>query len=170
MRSFRAGDRPRERPGCISGIVIRNVSGTVRRSQGTVLISGIPGHPVRDIRLENLDVTVPGGDDGSKLGLPMLERENAYPEPYTVFGPLPAYGFVLRHVRDLTFSNVNVRCVKADARPAVACMDAGNLVLSSMHFLNPPDKTPAGFLIGDSPTGSVKCEGWRPEQKIVGPQ
>lgn len=165
MRAFRTGDHPRERPGSISGIVVRNVSGTAKRSQGTVLISGIPGFPVRDVKLENLDLTVPGGDDGSKLGIPMQERENAYPEPYTVFGPLPAYGLVLRHVNDCTFSNVTVRCVKTDARPAVACFDTGNLTLASMHFLNPPDNPPAGLLVRDSPPGSVRCENWNPVQK-----
>ena len=35
-----------------------------------------------------------------------------------MFGTMPAYGFFIRHVRDLEMSEVEVRTMKEDLRPA----------------------------------------------------
>ena len=45
------------------------------------------------------------------------EREEAYPEP-SMFGPLPAQAFFIRHARNITFGNVEIAGAEADARPA----------------------------------------------------
>lgn len=45
------------------------------------------------------------------------ERENAYPEP-GMFGSTPAYGFYVRHVKGIEFSNVQVSYTDEEARPA----------------------------------------------------
>jgi len=58
-----------------------------------------------------------GGGTRADAAIKPLEMENAYPEP-TMFGPMPAYGFYLRHVKGIQVSNVEVRTVKEDARPA----------------------------------------------------
>jgi predicted xylose isomerase-like sugar epimerase len=48
--------------------------------------------------------------------------ENHYPEP-TMFGPMPAYGFFFRHVNGLQVSDVEVRTMKQEARPAFVLDD-----------------------------------------------
>ncbi len=48
----------------------------------------------------------------------MKEDVKGYPEPKNM-GDMPAYGFYIRHVRDLEMNNVQVSFMKEDARPAV---------------------------------------------------
>jgi hypothetical protein len=50
------------------------------------------------------------------------EQEKEYPEP-TMFGPLPASGFFLRHVKNLEMSHVEIATAKSDQRPAFALVD-----------------------------------------------
>jgi len=50
------------------------------------------------------------------------ELESKYPEP-SMFGPMPAYGFFLRHVRNIEMSHVEIATVAADARPAFYLKD-----------------------------------------------
>jgi hypothetical protein len=45
------------------------------------------------------------------------EDETKYPDPH-MFGPLPAYGFLVRHVKNLEMSNINLATAKDDARAA----------------------------------------------------
>ena len=50
------------------------------------------------------------------------EKGDAYPEP-TLFGEIPAYGFFIRHVKDLTMTDVEISYIKDDARPAFMLED-----------------------------------------------
>jgi hypothetical protein len=45
------------------------------------------------------------------------EKESSYPDP-GMFGPLPASGFFLRHIRNLEMSNVEIATETPDGRPA----------------------------------------------------
>ena len=44
------------------------------------------------------------------------ERAETYPEP-TMFGPLPAQGFFIRHARNVEFGHVQIVPAAPDARP-----------------------------------------------------
>jgi hypothetical protein len=55
------------------------------------------------------------------------ENEIKYPEP-NMFGNMPAQGMYLRHVKNVTLSDVEIAAVSDDARPAfifqnVSCAD-----------------------------------------------
>jgi len=91
-------------------------------------ITGLPGHPVEDVVLENITVSFAGGGKASGDLASVPEKEKAYPE-YRMFGLLPAYGFFCRHVRGLRLSRVQVNTVQADARPALVCQDVSGLEL-----------------------------------------
>jgi hypothetical protein len=45
------------------------------------------------------------------------EDETKYPDPH-MFGPLPAHGFLIRHVKNLEMGNIHVATEKDDARVA----------------------------------------------------
>jgi hypothetical protein len=45
------------------------------------------------------------------------EQENKYPEP-SMFGPMPASGFFMRHMRNVEMSHVEIANTTLDARPA----------------------------------------------------
>jgi polygalacturonase len=91
-------------------------------------ITGLPGHPVEDVALENITVSFAGGGKPIKDLTTVPEKAKAYPE-YGMFGALPAYGFFCRHARGLRLSRVQASTVEPDARPALVCQDVGGLEL-----------------------------------------
>ncbi len=91
-------------------------------------ITGLEGHPVEDVALENVSISFAGGGRaaGDLAGIP--EKASSYPD-YMKFGPLPAYGFFCRHARGLRFSRVQVKVAQPDARPSLVCQDVSGLEL-----------------------------------------
>jgi hypothetical protein len=110
-----------------------------------ILIAGLPGHPIEDVRMSDIRVISRGGlslDDAAKqpanlvnrfflrgAGLadprdPYLppEQEKGYPEP-SMFGILPAYGIYARHAKGLFFRDIELGFVKDDTRPVVVLDD-----------------------------------------------
>ena len=100
-------------------------------------ITGLPGHPVEDISLENIEIIYRGEahKDSAWFGADSLDRvpekENDYPE-FSMFGELPAWGLYVRHVEGLSLKQVTLR-VSNDFRPAVILDDVKGL---KIHDLN----------------------------------
>lgn len=80
------------------------------------IISGIPGHDIKDLELHNIKIYYQGGGTREMANTTVPEYEKDYPEPYR-FKTIPAYGFFIRHVDGLTLDNVAVRFMKEDQRP-----------------------------------------------------
>jgi hypothetical protein len=121
LKTFRAGDTPRP-PGILRDITLKNVRAICIRQIG-LLVSGIPGHPVGNLILENIELALPGGGTAEDSHVQFLEKEAAYPE-YSMFGRvMPAFGIYLRHVRGVSFNNVRTTTAKPDARPYAAFVD-----------------------------------------------
>src|SRR5437773_1754232 len=78
--------------GAIRRVIISNVVVYNADPKYASIISGIPGHPIEDIRLSNIRVYSRGGGTKEQAALNPAEEEEKYPEP-TMFGELPAYGF-----------------------------------------------------------------------------
>jgi len=99
-------------------------------------IAGLPGHPVEDITLENIEITYPGGASRDTAWRPadslslVPEREQAYPE-FSMFGELPASGLFVRHVKGLRLKNVRFVFKKKDFRPAWVFDDVSGLVMDT---------------------------------------
>ena len=118
-------------PSSVSNIRIRNVSCSDADSRYACLIAGIEGHPVRDVVIENLQVTFRGGvtlDDvrqqrGSNpffykpanASQPRQGEKN-YPEP-SAHGLQPAWGFSISHAENIRLRNVSLRSLTYDERP-----------------------------------------------------
>lgn len=81
------------------------------------IIAGLPGHPIEDVRLSDIRILYKGGGTRAQAALEPPERETNYPEP-SMFGELPAYGFFIRHARNVELSNVEVGFMTEDLRPA----------------------------------------------------
>jgi polygalacturonase len=104
------------------------------------VIAGIPGFPVKDVLLENIEVNFPGrGNDGLAI-IPINrlndvpEMESSYPE-FTMFGELPAWGFYVRHVDGLTMKNISITAREKDFRPAYVFDDVKNLKMDAIHIV-----------------------------------
>ena len=105
-------------------------------------ITGLPGHPVVNVTLENILVTFPGrGNDGlafapvSRLK-DIPEAETEYPE-FSMFGELPAWGFYVRHVSGLTMKNISVVAEAKDYRPSFVFDDVAGLKISKLNIKEP---------------------------------
>jgi hypothetical protein len=106
----------------ISNIVCWNAAGRV-----SSIISGIPGHDIEDVHLSNIRIYSAGGGTPEVAATQPAEKENAYPEP-TMFGPMPAYGFYMRHVKGLQISDVNLTYLsESEARPPFVMEDVKGL-------------------------------------------
>ncbi len=149
-------------PGIIRHVTIRDVKVEVPADkpdkgyemEGTVLsyphnefpssIVGLPGHPVEDVTLENIQILYRGKDDSTvaRFGLDSIEKvpenESGYPE-YSMFGELPAWGFYVRHAKDIHFHNVSLHHAHQSFRPAAIFDDVQNLTLD---HLDAPDEKP----------------------------
>jgi polygalacturonase len=125
LKTFRAGNQPKT-PGSLRDVTIKNVRVTGARQIG-LLISGIANHPVENLALENIQIELAGGGSIADSQIQLPEKEKAYPE-YSMFGKImPAYGIYARHVRGVTFKNVQMATATPDARPPVVCVDVKNI-------------------------------------------
>lgn len=129
--------------GSLRGVIIRDVQ-AVATQEIACSITGLPGQLVADVTLESIRLTVPGGGREPDGAVP--EQASHYPE-YRMFGSLPAFGFYCRHARNLTLRNVEVECLKAEARPAVHVEDGEGIRLERIAAAPQSREVPAVRLI-----------------------
>jgi polygalacturonase len=96
----------------ISDIVAYNVA-----PDHGILISGLPGHPIEDVRLSNIHIVYRGGGTKEQGAREVPEYETEYPEP-SRFGTIPSWGMFARHVKGLDVSGLDMRILSDDLRPA----------------------------------------------------
>jgi polygalacturonase len=123
---MRLGARMRGPAGMTVGelrrVIISNVIAyNVEPEQG-ILISGIPGHPIRDVELKDVEIYSKGGGTAEQASRRVPELEKGYPEPES-FGVLPGYGVFARHVEGLKLENVELYFMTDDRRPALVLDD-----------------------------------------------
>jgi polygalacturonase len=110
--------------GSLKRVIISNVVSYKSRSTfgGAGLISGIPGHLIEDITINQLYADHAGGGTAEMAAIMPPEEIKHYPEP-TMFGNLPASGFFVRHCKNIEFSNVELAWSQPDLRPAFWMQD-----------------------------------------------
>ena len=120
---------PIEHVGRINGVHLDNIH---IRNAGAVgcSITGLPGHPVENVTLSNISLHHRGGVMPADLAhindTVRDEKEKEYPEA-TMWGPLPAKGFFVRHARNVEFHNIQVLMEQPDARPDFVQVDTDDL-------------------------------------------
>lgn len=82
--------------------------------------SGIPGHPMENISLTDIRIQFAGGGPADVPDV--LELEDRYPE-CTMFGVLPAYGFFIRHAKNVRLRDVELSCATPDPRPPIVTVN-----------------------------------------------
>ncbi|MCC8089674.1 MAG: hypothetical protein LIO79_10540 [Rikenellaceae bacterium] len=117
------------------------------------IIAGIPGHPVEDVFLSNIRIEYKGVlsmEDAANQPEHLInnfftrnepnaprdpfdipERVKDYPEPSTM-GILPAYGFFVRHAKDVETHNVNVTYIEEDNRVPYLFIDVDGLTFNNV--------------------------------------
>ena len=123
-----------------------------------VMIMGIPGHPVQDVMLDNIRIHYRGGGtaaDGERI---VPEDERGYPDPWEFVrggragqsgfggeggggapGPMPAWGFYIRHAERIRISNAVIATMQPDHRPAFIFDDVHGSDMSRVRVENESD-------------------------------
>jgi len=103
--------------GTLRRVLISNLVSYNSSSPLPAIVSGIPGYQIEDMKISDMLLHQQGGGDAAMAKIDPPEDETKYPDPH-MFGPLPAYGLLARHVKGLELSNVEVKTAQADARAA----------------------------------------------------
>ena len=120
-------------PGTLKRVILSKIVCYGPASELPSIISGVPGHYIEDIKLSDIYVSQQGGGTMEMAALEPPERDGDYPEP-TMFGPLPARGFFIRHARNVEFGNVEIANAGADARAAFWLHDVDGADFSAIKL------------------------------------
>lgn len=110
-------------------------------------IVGLPGQYITDVTLRNIEIIYPGNANPTYAfrGISPAELDSipempaAYPE-YSQFKELPAWGFYMRHAKNVSMDHVILRAKGKDYRPAIVLDDVQGARFSTMTFAEPTKK------------------------------
>ena len=117
----------------ISDVVVSNCA-----SRQATIITGFPGHSLEDIKFSNFLVHHQGGGSAQDTTIAVPEIEKVYPDPNR-FGPMPANGFFIRHVKGISMRDVEVKYAKEDLRPAMVLEDVQDADFVHMKLQHAPN-------------------------------
>jgi len=100
-------------------------------------ITGLPGHPIENVSLTNIRLRFAGGGTLEDADREIPELPEKYPET-DMFGVLPAYGFFVRHVKNVRLHNLDLGFEKEDLRPALALDDVEDVDIFALHADSAP--------------------------------
>lgn len=112
-------------------IQISNVVADDVDSIAGIIVTGMPGEPLRNIALNNIRISYRGGGKAELAKREYHEQGTNYPEPKFA-GATPAYGLYARHVDGLEVNHVTFRTERPDYRPAVMLDDVKNACINDL--------------------------------------
>jgi hypothetical protein len=158
LNVFRKDQDTKQPTGTFENVVIKNVKAKASANAqlmppSGILVTGIPGHYITDLTLEDIEISLAGGGLEEHARQVVPEAVDQYPEVKT-FGPrVPAYGVWARHVKGLKLKNVRFYLDSNDVRPAIICEDGIDILIADLHI---PKTTDAQSIIRlDNVTGAV---------------
>ncbi|OHB75836.1 MAG: hypothetical protein A2Z25_20855 [Planctomycetes bacterium RBG_16_55_9] len=107
-------------------------------------ITGIPGYLVENVCINNVDIEILGGfpirtaEDAQRR---IEENSTKYPEN-RMFGVLPAYGFYIRHAKNIKMNNIRVAIRQKDARSAFVLDDVHDSLFHDIRTENVTTTSP----------------------------
>lgn len=135
-------------PGATNSVVrniqISNIVATGIDRMSGIQITGLPGHDIEGVRLDNICLAFNGGGTTNDAARIPKELGTGYPEPSKI-GVMPAYGLFARHVRDLELANIRVSFKNGEARPPMVCSDVDDLEIDNFKGQTMRGVAPARF-------------------------
>jgi polygalacturonase len=116
------GPKETTKVGTMRRIFINNIVCWNNSSRFAAILSGIPGYNIEDVSISDILIAPEAGATAEQAALELPEVEAKYPEP-NMFGPIPASGFYIRHLRGLSLSNIHIKPLGDDPRPAIVLED-----------------------------------------------
>ena len=117
--------------GVLKRILINSITCS-SHSMLPLIIAGVEGYPVQDVKISNLFFQQVGGGDAAMAAIRPPANERKYPDP-NMFGSLPATGVFVRHAKNIEFSRIEVTTVNPDVRPGVLLHDVDGFDASSNY-------------------------------------
>ncbi len=130
--------------GNVANISINNVVAYGAGSWGSS-ITGISGHPVKNISLSNIQLFTEGGLQKGDYNETVKEDAKGYPQP-TTWENLPSYGLFIRHAEGISISNLTLGIAQKDVREAIMAEDVNGLQIRGIRLANPDFSHP--FVVG----------------------
>jgi polygalacturonase len=124
----RGRDMDKPMPGTLRNVCISNIVATGANQPCPIV--GIPDHSIKNVTLDNIEITCTGGGTMEQTNVQVPEYESKYPEA-TMFGVLPSYGLYCRHVEGLKLRDLRLTLQSPDYRHALLCDDVSRVVIDS---------------------------------------
>ena len=126
------GPKERQEISSARDIQICNLIADDCDSLSGILITGMSGTPIENVRLTNILIRYRGGVT-ENIPTDYPELGTKYPEPGKFLGICPAYGLYARHVRGLQLQNVTFLLNQPDARPAILTDDVEDMKMENVE-------------------------------------
>ena len=120
--------------GIMRNIAISNIT-AYNTGNNSSSITGVPGADIENITLDNIQLVNKGGlkaDEYISDFTKVPEKEKEYPDPDR-WGNLPSYGFFIRHVKDISLTNIRLRSLSKEGRVPILADDVGNIFISNLR-------------------------------------
>ena len=143
-------------PGAIRRVRISHVNVFNADADYASIIAGTSTHPIEDVTLSHINIHTKGGGTREQAERELPDVDGAYPEP-SMFGITNCHGFLLRHVRGITFDHVSISAATPDLRPPFHLKDTRD---ARFHFVRcePAEGVPAITTEAGSDLRQVHCE------------
>ncbi|MBN1294434.1 MAG: glycoside hydrolase [Candidatus Latescibacteria bacterium] len=137
---------PEPEVGMVLNVSISNITA---RAAGPVSssITGIPGHPVENVILDNIRFISPGGGTKEDVTREVPEVETQYPESKMFGGPLPSSGLYVRHAKHVSLDGIRLISEHNDVRSAIVAEDVTELSIDGLEADAPDSDEPVVRLI-----------------------
>lgn len=139
--------------GTLRNVSISNVSATTS-SKTTSNITGIPGTMVENISLSNIIITnlSNGTEEEAKIKVP--EKDKNYPTAGMFGETMPASGFFIRHVKNITMDNIQLLVKGDNVRPAFILNDVHDALIRYPVIYS--YKNNVGLIVKDADCTAIK--------------
>ncbi|WP_271766552.1 glycoside hydrolase family 28 protein [Aquimarina algiphila] len=116
------------------GMVVDN---TELDKNSAIFITGITGHYIENVLLEDIQMTIAGGgtlQDAQKANIKeyTLDVLDGWWPEFHLVGTLPSYGIYARHIKGLHIDNVHLKIKDNDKRPPIVFDDVVNGEISNV--------------------------------------
>ena len=165
---IKLGDRRRYNkvPGQLKNVQINNI---VARNASLISssITGFPGNNVENVTISNVDITYKGGGKEKHYQFQVPEKEGSYPENRMFGHYLPAYGFYIRHVKNLKLQNIQLSVAQPDYRSVIRMDDVDQVKISDFKADNPASDVPPIEVISGTNILISETYGWKEHDAFI---
>ena len=134
----------------------------IRVTESNEFICGNPDYPIEGVTMDNIRISYLGGGKKKDSDREIPEISDAYPKA-KMFGILPAYGFYIRHARNVKIYNFDISYETTDFRTVIFCEDVADLEIQGLRAESTADSAPFFRLKN---TKNVQIQNCQPSSEI----